>query len=274
MYKIVAMQTKFDIGGETRAWLTDFAGVMRFFSRIPLPPLAEGDDPVAIPDFSRAARVLPLVGVAVTLPAAALLIVLSLTGLPPVVIAALCIALTVAVTGAFHEDGLADTADGFGGGQTVERKLEIMRDSRLGTFGAVTLVLSILIRVGALAGLIGIAGGTKAAVLLLVTAAVSRALICWFWRALPPARLDGKSAAAGRPELGAATTASAIALALFLAGAALTGIASSVVALLVAAGAVAGLAWLSKRQIGGQTGDVLGAAQQAGEVAFLIGLLI
>jgi adenosylcobinamide-GDP ribazoletransferase len=75
-------------------------------------------------------------------------------GLPPFVAGVLAVAATLLVTGALHEDGLADTADGFGAGVTRERKLEIMRDSRIGTYGVAALVLSILLRAGAVASLV------------------------------------------------------------------------------------------------------------------------
>src|SRR5208337_4727067 len=95
-------------------------------------------------------------------------------GLPPFVAAALAVAALAAATGALHEDGLADVADGFGGGATAQSKLEIMRDSRIGAFGAVALTLSLILRVGALAAALR-AGLWGACASLILVAAVSRA---------------------------------------------------------------------------------------------------
>ena len=115
--------------------------------------------------------------------------------LPPLPAAALAVAATVAVTGALHEDGLADVADGFGGGATRERKLEIMRDSRIGTYGVCALILSFILRISALTNL----GDPALVTAVLVAAhAAARAPIPAFMRLVPAARTDGLSADAGR----------------------------------------------------------------------------
>src|SRR5690606_10305570 len=101
-----------------------------------LPAAWLGVDPQRRPDFSVAARSFPLVGLLVGFVGAIVALVASGLNLPPLVAAILSLAATIKLTGALHEDGLADTADGFGGGATATRKLEIMRDSRIGTFGA------------------------------------------------------------------------------------------------------------------------------------------
>jgi adenosylcobinamide-GDP ribazoletransferase len=185
-------------------------------------------------------------------------------GLPPAPAAALALAATLALTGCLHEDGLADTADGFGSGGSRERQLAIMRDSRIGTYGACALVMSLLVRWSALAAL---TDPVHVLLALVAAHAAARGVLPAFMRVIPAARPDGLSAAAGRPSVHSAVTATALgALALGLAFNPVAGVVGA--ALLGAAGAVIGR--LSLRRIGGQTGDVLGALEQAGEIIVLL----
>ncbi|MEM6385050.1 MAG: adenosylcobinamide-GDP ribazoletransferase [Pseudomonadota bacterium] len=174
-------------------------------------------------------------------------------GLPPLAAALLAIAASVVLTGALHEDGLADTADGFGGGATVTRKLDIMRDSRIGTYGVVALILTLAL----LASAITAAAHPWAFVAL---SATSRTAMLFPMITLKPARSDGLGRSAtvslGAPML----TALAITLALTL----LTGTVVTALVILLSSLAVTALA---RRQIGGQTGDVLGATQKLTECA-------
>ncbi|WP_083463362.1 adenosylcobinamide-GDP ribazoletransferase [Prosthecomicrobium hirschii] len=253
--------------------LADLAGMIRFFSRIPVPPLSALDDPAALPDFARAVRLLPLAGLVVGLPAALVLGLLGATGLPPLAVAGLALAVGLATTGALHEDGLADLADGFGGGASRDRKLEIMKDSRIGAYGAAALMLALLIRAALLAGLLAARGAPGAALTLLAAAALSRAFAITLMAFLPPARATGASHAAGM--IPRKTAAIAVGLGIVLAGplAALHGPAFAPLAgIVLAALAVGLLGLLSRRQIGGQTGDVIGGAQQVAEIAFLAAL--
>lgn len=260
--------------GFFRPWVDDIAGGLRFFTRLPVPRLTESDTPETIPDFATAARALPLVGVVAAVPAATVILALSLTDLPAFLIAAVAVAVSLSTTGAFHEDGLADVADGFGGGHSVDRKLEIMRDSSIGTYGAAALFVSLAARIGALAALIDAGGGGIAAAIVVTAGGLSRTFVGWLWHVLPPARRDGNSTAAGRPARHAVLTASALSVALIIVSIIAVGVTSTIVALLLSGLATAGFGVLAKRQIGGQTGDVLGAAQQIAELAFLLGLLI
>ena len=111
--------------------------------------------------------------------------------------AALTVAATLFVTGALHEDGLADTADGFGGGDTREKKLEIMRDARIGTYGVCALIISLLIRIAAIAGLTEPA---LVAVALIAAHVGARAVLPFVMFLLPAARSDGLAFAAGVPS--------------------------------------------------------------------------
>jgi adenosylcobinamide-GDP ribazoletransferase len=161
-----------------------------------------------------------------------------------------------------HEDGLADVADSFGGA-TRERKLEIMRDSRIGTYGVCALFTSLLLRTGALST---IAEPAFAAPVLVATHMAARSNMALFMRLVPPAREDGLSVGVGRPPRASAVAAAIIGMVAL--GIAL-GPAAGVVAIALMAAAFALLRWLCLRQIGGQTGDVLGALEQMGEITIL-----
>ena len=187
-------------------------------------------------------------------------------GVPPLPAAVVALATTIWLTGALHEDGLADVADGFGGGRTLEDKLRIMRDPRIGSYGALALVLDLLARAGALAAL---AGPWTVAAALVVAGAVSRAALPPVMAMLPYARTDGLAAAAGRPH---PLRAAAAVLVAALIAALLLGEAAGA-ALLAGAGAAFAVACLARRQIGGHTGDVLGAVQQLTEVGVLLGIV-
>lgn len=131
-----------------------------FLTRLPLPRLT---DAAARTPVSRASWAFPLVGLAVGLVGALTLWGTALAGLPPLVSALATLAVTVALTGALHEDGLGDLADGFGGGATRDRKLEIMRDSRVGSYGVLALLFSIGLRAGALTALLETGGPRRQA---------------------------------------------------------------------------------------------------------------
>ena len=252
----------------------DLVACLRFYTRLPVPALAFETDPFAMLDFSAGIRVLPLAGALIGLAAALVLWLGAGLGLPSLVAAALALAALVAVTGAMHEDGLADFADGLGGA-TRERRLEIMRDSRLGTFGGAALAFSIVLRVAALAALADRFGPGAAGAALVAAAAVSRAAGMLPLVLLPPARPDGVGHAAARPNFEtlnlAAGLATLVALLVPFAG---IGFARMLLGLLLALGAAYGVAMLARRRLGGQTGDVAGAAQQGAETAFLLALLI
>lgn len=253
--------------------LHDLAACLRFFSRLPGPALPEEPEPAGPPDFRRAARMLPVAGLLLSLPAALVLIAAWASGLGPFVAAALALTVQLLVTGAMHEDGLADVADGFGGGATRARILEIMRDSRIGAYGGAALVLAILLRLGALATLLDRTGALAGAALLLA-AILSRTAALAPMALLGPARVDGASVSVGRPAPAALGIAVVATLVLSLAGIALGLPAAGVIlALVFAPVAALALTGLARGRIGGQTGDVIGACQQVAEIAALIGLL-
>ncbi|MGU3493792.1 adenosylcobinamide-GDP ribazoletransferase [Xanthobacteraceae bacterium A53D] len=252
----------------------DVGAALRFYSRIPLPARAGDESAFAPPDLARIGYAIPLAGAALGAIGALILVAAYLAGLPTLVCAALAVTAQVLATGAFHEDGLADTADGFGGGSTIARKLEIMRDSRVGTYGACALVLSLLLRVALIQGLLAI-GPITAAAGLIAAAGISRAAGILLLEFLPHARADGASAAIGQPgpkAAGRAGLVGALLAAVVIVpvqgvGPASAGIGAVFLALFV-------MTRLSRRMIGGQTGDVAGAVQQIAEIAFLLAVLI
>jgi adenosylcobinamide-GDP ribazoletransferase len=212
----------------------------------------------------RALRMAPLVGVTVGAVAGAVLALADGLGLPGLAAALLAVAAGFWVTGGLHEDGLADVADGFGGGGDAPRKLAIMRDSRVGTYGVAAIALSVLLRAAALAPL---AAGAAGPLALVAAHALGRAAMVPVMRGLKPARADGLGHGAGRPDRGA--TATALILGALAALAAL-GPGPGGAALLVALAATGAVAWLAVRQIRGYTGDVLGAVEQTVETAVLL----
>jgi adenosylcobinamide-GDP ribazoletransferase len=257
-----------------QALTVDLVQALRFYSRLPLPALPWEPDPHALPDFQRVARVLPLAGVVLgILPALAMGAALVL-GLGPWLAATLAVAAMTLTTGALHEDGLADTADSFGGA-TRERRLEIMRDSRIGSFGSAALFFALALRIGALAALASRVEWPAVLAAILIAASLSRTAGLMLLVFLPPARRDGASYSVGQPTREtfwlAAGLAGLIAVVLGLLG----GLPASGLGLMLALSALAGLTFmrLAERHIGGQTGDLAGAAQQAAEIAALIGLL-
>ncbi|MCJ2050037.1 adenosylcobinamide-GDP ribazoletransferase [Methylobacterium sp. J-070] len=264
-------------GGEAdwpgRGALYDLAGCLRFYSRLPVPQMPGEPDPHRSPDFTRLPRMLPLAGVILALPAGLALAAAWSIGLGPFLAATLAVAVLVVATGALHEDGLADVADGFGGGVDRERRLEIMRDSRIGAYGAAALVLALALRIGALATLLD-RTGYAAVTALVLTAALSRVAALAPMVLLAPARPGGLSAAVGRPDRGSLATALGLGAALGLAAVPF-GLSPGGVALaFVAAGLGAlGLTRIARDRIGGQTGDVIGACQQVAEIAALLALV-
>lgn len=248
----------------------DLAACLRFYSRLPVPALPFEPDPHAMPDFSRVVRMLPVAGALIALVPALVLAGTVWLALPAAMCAGLALAASAAATGAFHEDGLADTADGFGGGATRERKLDIMKDSRIGTYGTVAVVLSLGLRWAALTSILAGAGAGAAAACLVGAGAASRTAALWPLATLPAARDEGAAWAAGKPAPVNLTVAAILAVA-FCIPAALSAAGPVRTAAALALAALAGFltARLASRQVGGQTGDVAGAAQQVAEIAML-----
>jgi adenosylcobinamide-GDP ribazoletransferase len=242
-----------------------FWNALRFLTVIPAP----GVDHVEDDWLLRAAKYFPQVGIIVGSFSA---IVLLLAGeiwrglLPPL----LAIAAGVVLTGALHEDGLADTADGFGGGRSRETRLAIMKDSRIGTYGTLALGFSVALRVAALATLPPWIG----AVALIAAHAGGRLAAAAVMTNLPYA---GDPAATKLTYVDAPLRSPEIALAvIFMLVAwlplATTGVLAAIIGLLCGAALAAWLVGRARQLIGGYTGDVLGATEQVFEIGFMLGV--
>ncbi|MEM9349824.1 MAG: adenosylcobinamide-GDP ribazoletransferase [Pseudomonadota bacterium] len=233
--------------------LRDVLAAVGFLTRLPVPV----DGEWAATRGARSAWAYPLAGVLVGF-ALFFFVLISLTlGLPSPISAALGLAAVIFMTGALHEDGLADTMDGLWGGYERERRLEIMKDSRIGTYGVLALVLTVLITWLALTELVG-----SGALWALVVVPVASRAVMPVMMLLPQARPGGVSATVGQPPRVTAVIATIIgALSLYpleWAGAAVG---------LVMASAAAIVGSLAMRKIGGQTGDIIGATQQLTQLA-------
>ena len=249
-----------------REYMRDIARSVAFLSRIPVPSsFFEGDDG----KLSRVSRAFPVAGLLIALPSALTFSVLLALNADPLMAALLALAVHTLLTGALHEDGLSDTADGLGGGKDRERALEIMKDSRIGTYGAAALILSFGLRAAALAAIARHLSPEDAAVAILAAATLSRGAMVWHWYALPSAKPDGIAASAGKPD----DDAMQLALLATLGLAVLVGPAMGVPALVGCLLATSVAAFLATRYIRqkltGHTGDTIGATQQICEIASL-----
>lgn len=253
---------------DARTGLSDFTQALGFLTRI---PIAARDEAAATrPDFRGSAWTFPVVGVVVGVGSGIIYALATGLGLSSLLAAALAVTAGVMLTGAIHEDGLSDTVDGFGGGKTATAKLEIMRDHHIGAYGAIALVLSLLLRVAAITD-VSPRGAWAVFGLLIAAEAISRAAIVRMWHDLPAARLDGLSKDTGSPD-GRATMTALAAAAIIVAVTAIP--AAGFWAALIAAAGTAAAAFvfiaICRNQIGGQTGDTLGAVQQVTVVTFLV----
>jgi len=242
-----------------RSVVDDLTINLAFYTRLPLPCR-----PIEGAELARASWAAPLAGAIVGLVGAVAYASARAGHLPSWPAAALAIGATLAMTGCLHEDGLADVADALGG-TSRERKLEIMRDSRLGTYGASALTMSLVLRISAVASL---SAPAPAAIALILAHVAGRAAIPGFMRLVPPARTEGLSAGAGPAPQRSALVAAAIGIVALLAGLPLR---CALLALAAAAAALFVMARLSIKHFGGQTGDVLGAVEQCVEIAVLLG---
>ena len=262
------------------AWLRHYLLALQFFTRVPVTGRLAGWVGYSPQMLRASAAHFPGIGLLVGLLAAAvaggLLVLLPPVAYTPLVAAVFSTIATVLFTGALHEDGLADVADGLGGSLDRQRALEIMKDSRIGAFGALALGLALLARVALLA-LLGAVDVRVLCAGLVLAHVLSRAwpllLVRWLpyvgdaagTRAKPMAdAISAGSLAAA--WLWAAAVAAAVA---WLQGAAflLAPLAASALALLL-------MARLFRRRLQGFTGDCLGATQQACEIACYLGLAL
>lgn len=247
----------------------DMVMALRFFSRLPT-----GDAPHEKPVLRRMALALPFASLAIGIGPALLLALATAAGLPSYFAAALAVGAAVIATGAMAEDAIADAADGLFGGGTRERRLEIMKDSRHGSYGVAALCLFVLLRVTGL-GAIAAVNPLAAGGVWLAAGAVARSAALWLPVTLPPARDKGAGATAGElPRRNFAIGAGfAVILTVVLAGP-FAGWLGVVLALTAAALVTLGWTALCRRLVGGQTGDLTGAAMALCEIAALTAFLL
>jgi len=245
----------------------DTLTALRFFTRVPIPYSSEGSDNQQ-PELNEAVAAFPIAGVMIALPVA---IIWYLTSqmVSPLLAASLAIAFGALITGALHEDGLADCADGLGGATTKERALEIMRDSAIGTYGATALIFSFAIRIFALASLNPWLG----VLALFMTHSTARASIVI---AIHTAQYARSSGLGDSVREGTTKDQFNIMLAITLFISLIITLASGNIAGILAPALGMFAAWLLLKwlivRLGGYTGDGLGAMEQVSEISILIAL--
>ena len=241
------------------SWFQEIAVAGAFLTRLPFRIAS----PVKVSDLGSAVHMFPVIGlIAGSLGAAAFWIAAQI-GLNSIASGGIGLAAVVWITGALHEDGLADFFDGISACDR-DRRLEIMRDSSVGAFGVLALIFSIVFKVSILAELLRDDTAFSA---LIAAVAISRGMMPLLMYFMKPARADGLGIEAGRPS------GKAVGMAVIISGL-ISGILfdgwSAILILFSAAIAVMGLGLLAQRRLGGYTGDVLGAAQQFAEIAVLL----
>jgi len=237
--------------------LSDIAAAFSLLTRVPIPV----DHEMAGERAANATWAYPLVGAALGALAALVGSISQWLGAPIGISAALSLATLVLASGAMHEDGLADCADGLGGGRDKDHSLAIMKDSRIGAYGATALMLAIIARHAGIEALF--ASGPFWP--LIAVGAASRLPMVLAMRLMPAARENGLSAGVGIPPVASLALATGLATMICLFALGWGGLAPLFWALL----APLPLFWLAHKHIGGQTGDILGASQQLAEIAAL-----
>jgi adenosylcobinamide-GDP ribazoletransferase len=241
------------------SWPTEVKLCIAFSTRLPLAPAG-----LPSPCLARALRFNALAGLLVGGFAVAIYVLAQALGLPPFLDALLALAAALWFTGALHEDGLADFVDALGGSRSRLPALEIMRDSRIGSFGAAAIFFSLAIRASALAALevpaLALAG-------LVASHAFARGIFPAAIYIFPPARQDGLGAGAGQARGGDA--AFGLLLGALLAWAAL-GFGPALLAAFLALLSAGVVLCIAQRRLGGYTGDVLGAAEQVAEMTVIL----
>ncbi|MDB5664282.1 adenosylcobinamide-GDP ribazoletransferase [Cypionkella sp.] len=240
-----------------RTRLTEVQLAVMLLTRLPAGQMLEA------PAICAAVWAFPIAGALVGSISAAILYGAMAAGIAPALAAGLALATGILTTGGLHEDGLADVADGFGGGHNRARKLEIMRDSRIGSYGGLALILSLGLRWQAIT-LLAVQIPNLAMIALIALAISSRAGLGFALLWMPAARADGMGKSAAGTSLICAVSGlliAAVALAILL------GPQTALYLLLAQIAVQLAFARIALRQIGGQSGDVLGAMQQLAEIA-------
>jgi adenosylcobinamide-GDP ribazoletransferase len=248
----------------SQSLLADLAGACLLLSRIPVSWHRFDDD--FPPDFVSAQWAFPVVGLLVGGIAGLVLWIAVSLDLPVIVAAALSLAVMLALTGAMHEDGLADTVDGFGGGRDAETKARIMHDSHIGSYGVMGLCLSTIARIGLLVALTEQSDGLMLVIIMATVGAGARFQVLAMLRLYPISSFAKLGMLTGRPNVRRGLVGMAIWIApLMMFVPQLGGVAAIVLATAISL-------WLGKlavRQIGGLSGDVMGASIILGEISIM-----
>ena len=253
---------------QRQSLLGDCAAAFLLLSRIPVTWHSFPED--RPPDFISSLWAFPVVGLVIGAAAGAALLLADMLMLPPLVAATLGLLVLAMLSGAMHEDGLADMADGFGGGRDVESKIRIMHDSRIGSYGVLALILSSVARVGLLMTCMEFFSGAQLVALIALTQAASRfqpVLQLSIFGISPHASLAHLTGRPGYIGLIAAALVWLVPL-VWLIGA------PAALVMVATAGSLS--LWignLARRQIEGLTGDVMGATTILGEIALLACLI-
>ncbi|MFD1197436.1 adenosylcobinamide-GDP ribazoletransferase [Brucella gallinifaecis] len=257
---------------QQNSFIRDTIRSLGFLSRLPLPaPWLESSSD----SLKASVRAFPLAGAVLGLLAGIALLISDYLNLPPLVSGFIAVGVLAAMTGGLHEDGLGDTADGFFGASTRERRLAIMKDSRIGTFAALILIIWTGIKASLLAAIIDQAGACYAALALIGAEAASRAAMLPLWYGLPSARAGGLADGLGQPRWETVVCACTTGLFVLLVSVVPSaGFAGWIKVVIISSLVIFGFAKLCLVKIGGQTGDTLGAAQQIYSLAVLLGLVM
>ncbi len=242
------------------ALLQQFLLSLSFFTRIPLP---KGWNP-GTGTLAQSAWAFPRAGAVTGARPGAVYLIFLAVGLAHGIAAWAALAFLVLLTGGLHEDGLADMTDGLASGRNREQKLAIMRDSRIGSYGVLALVITLAIRASAIAGFMS---EFKTVWVLITAGACSRACLAVLMHFLPNARTDGLSASAGTPTRAQTLAAVLLAIGTLLL---LGNLHAALIGVLVLAAACFIINRIALKQFGGITGDVLGALQQVSETSLLV----
>ena len=247
------------------------AQAVGFLSRYPVPEEFFYSDDGQMDETS---GYFAVAGAIIALPLAIGASLLAALDVNSILIAVLLVASLTFVTGGLHEDGLSDCADGFWGSSKRDKILTIMKDSRLGTYGTLALIFSILIKITAISLIFENLNAFTAFISILIAAAASRGIMVWHWSELPSAKNDGVAVSVGEPS---DTSLKLIMISLAVSGLLafiFTGFLAAALAIILAAGISFYFTKLTDKKIGGHTGDTIGASQQLSEIAILVGFAL
>lgn len=247
------------------------AQAVGFLSRYPVPEEFFYNDDGKMDDTS---GYFVIAGALIAFPMASVAAILAALDVNALLIAALLVASLTFVTGGLHEDGLSDCADGFWGSSKRDKILIIMKDSRLGTYGTLALLLSILIKVVALSHILEHLNAFSAFLAIIIASASSRGIMVWHWSELPSAKSDGVAVSVGEPSDKALQFTMISLAVLGILSILSAGFLAAALAIILAAGISYYFTKLTDKKIDGHTGDTIGATQQLSEIAILIGFAL